>query len=325
MNRQQRRTKAATQRSMTKSRSPDPHRSAGATEDVAATTSSLAVSPSESAAGADDRGPGRSSVDPGSTNHQEKFTTMNEDFTTMDKICTNNEITSQSESQPEPVEIEADRDRTYEADESLPAIDRVPIDGLRVGAGGTLVVPREDIGDEIDDSTELDLAEMMPQKVRKPGRREWIALNPASKMTTHLLLHKPKADGFDVEHHFIDKRLRPAIREELKGVEIFVYYSFTMRAHALWIINVTPENSWYESIASLLKQPSEFFDKFAIRVISDKPNSRYRVKYKPLPGPVAWPNKSTGQLLGEAFGPSRFITRPDHPIYVDLVEGLELG
>jgi hypothetical protein len=68
MNRQQRRAKAATQRSMTKSRSPDPHWSAGATEDVAATTSSLAVSPSESAAGADDRGPGRSSVDPGSTN-----------------------------------------------------------------------------------------------------------------------------------------------------------------------------------------------------------------------------------------------------------------
>jgi hypothetical protein len=239
---------------------------------------------------------------------------------------TNNRITSPSESQPEPAEVEADRGWTQEADESLPTIDRVPIEEIRVVGGGTLVVPREDLGDAIDDSTELDLAGMIPLKVRKPGRREWIALNPASKLTTRLLLHKPKGDAtIEVEHFHIARDLRPAIHEELKGVQVFVYYSFAARAHSLWVINVTPENSWYESITTLLEQPSEFFAKFVIRVISDKPNSRYRVKYKPLPGPVAWPKKSTGQLLGEAFGPSRFITRPDHPLYVDLIEGSELS
>jgi hypothetical protein len=243
----------------------------------------------------------------------------------MNEISANNRITSQRESQPELSEAEVDQGWTQEAGEGLPTIDRVPIDELRVGAGGALVVPREDLGDEIDDSFELDLAGMLTLKIRKPHRREWVALNPASELTTRLLLHKPKADGIDVEHFFIDRSLRPAIRQELKDVRALVYYSFTTRAASLWIINVTPENSWYESLVPLLKQPTEFFAKFAIRVISDKPNSRYRVKFKPLPGPVAWPNKSTEQLLGEAIGSSRFITRPDHPFYIDLVEGSELG
>jgi hypothetical protein len=239
----------------------------------------------------------------------------------MDEVSTNNRIVSQ----PEPAEAEADRGRMPEAGEGLPTIDRRPDAEIRVGAGGTLVVPREDLGDEFDDSSELDVAGMLPLKVRKPGRREWIAVNPASELTTRLLLHKPKADGIEVEHYYVDRALRPAIREELKDVRAFVYYSFTARVHSLWVIGVTPDNSWYESIASLLKQSAEFFARYAIRVVSDKPNSRYRVMYKPLPGPVAWPNKSTELLLGEAIGPSRFITGPDHPLYLDLVEGSELG
>jgi hypothetical protein len=67
----------------------------------------------------------------------------------MEKICTNDEITSQSESQPEPSQTEVDQGRMHEADERLPTIDRVPIDEIRVGAGGTLVAPREDLGDAI--------------------------------------------------------------------------------------------------------------------------------------------------------------------------------
>ena len=48
--------------------------------------------------------------------------------------------------------------------------------------------------------------------------------------------------------------------------------------------------------------PLELFEaRNAIRVSSDKPNSRYRVRYKPLPFDVAWPEKETGELLGEAL------------------------
>ncbi len=196
---------------------------------------------------------------------------------------------------------------------------------IRVAAGGKLIVPREDIGADIVDESELDLAGMLAQKVRKPGRREWIALNPASELTTRLLLHKPKADGIEVEHYYVAKGLRAPIHDELKDVRVFGFYSFTTRSHALWIVNVTIDNSWYESLQTLFQQPAGFFEVNAVRVLSDKDNSRYRVKHKPLPGPVTWPTRSTEELLGEALGHERFITTADHPIYRDLVEGVELA
>jgi hypothetical protein len=238
----------------------------------------------------------------------------------MSEVSTNNQIASQ----PEPSEAEADQGRMREAGESLPTIDRVPIDEIRVGAGGTLVVPREDIGADLDAGDELDLVGMMTKKIRKPGRREWIALNPASELPTRMLLHKPNADGIEVEHYYVRRNLRGPIREELKDVRVFVYYSFTTRTHALWIVNVTLENSWYETLVPLFQKPAGFFAENAIRVISDKGNSRYRIRFKPMPAPVTWPAKTTEQLLGEAIGASRFIMSPDHPLYLDLIEGEDL-
>jgi hypothetical protein len=88
---------------------------------------------------------------------------------------------------------------------------------------------------------------------------------------------------------------------------------------------VTVDNSWYESLVPLFGLPAEFFEANAVRVLSDKENSRYRVKHKPLPAPVTWPRKPTQELLGDALGLDRFITTPDHPIYRDLIEGVELA
>jgi hypothetical protein len=207
----------------------------------------------------------------------------------------------------------------------LLTIDRIPGGEIHVGAGGTLVVPREDLGDEIDDDSELDLASMVAQKIRKPERREWIALNLASELTTRLLPHKPTANSIEVEYYYVARSLRAAIREELKDVRVFLYYSFITRACALWIVKMTIGNSWYESVAPLFGYPAEFFASNAIKVMSDKANSRYRVKGKPIPGPVNWPVKTTEELLGEALGPERFITTPDHPLYRDLIEGVELS
>jgi hypothetical protein len=206
-------------------------------------------------------------------------------------------------------------------------------DTIRVGAGGKLVVPREAPDDLGDDGEELDLASALVKKVRKPNRREWIVLRRDSELPTRLLLHKPKADGIEVEHYYVDRKLRGPIRDELKEVRVFQFYSVTARAHALWVVNVNPDNSWYESLQQFLRQPAKFFEEKAFRVISDKDNSRYRVRHKDrrdesfngTAAHVAWPSKSTDELLGEALGAGRFITSPDHPLYRDLTGGVELA
>ena len=152
---------------------------------------------------------------------------------------------------------------------NLPSIEREAVDRIHVGAGGPLVVPREDINVDLDVGEDLDLVAMQAKKQRKPGRREWIALNPTSELTTRLLIHKPKADGMDTEYYYVAPNLRGPIIDELKYCRVFVYYSFSTKTHALLIIHVTIDNSWYESWQALLQQPEEFFTSNAIRVMSD--------------------------------------------------------
>jgi hypothetical protein len=234
----------------------------------------------------------------------------------------NGRLVEAKSSPPEAMAWQAPKD---EPEAGLPTIDRLPLGEIRVGAGGPLVVPREDLGADIDGAGELELAGMMALKVRKPDRREWIALNPASELPTRLLLHKPKADGFEVEYYFVAPKLRGPIRDELKDVRVFVYYSLTTKAHALWIVPVTPGNGWYESLTPLFQQPADFSAQHVIRVVADKGSSRNRVKYKQEPVCVAWPTKTTSELLGDAIGASHFITTPEHPLYRDLIEGTELG
>ena len=207
---------------------------------------------------------------------------------------------------------------------TLPQIERDHNDHIHVGVRPLLLVPREDIGMDLEIGDDLDLVAMQAKKCRKPNRREWIALNPASEIATRLLLHKPKADGMDTEYYYVDPSLRRPIAEELKPCRIFQYYSFTTRTVALWIVHVTVDNSWFESLQVLLRQPADFFACNAIRIMSDKPNSQYRVKHKPMPSEVIWPTTTTDQLLGEAIGADKFITSADHPLYRDLTDGNDL-
>jgi hypothetical protein len=204
-------------------------------------------------------------------------------------------------------------------------IEAEPTDRINVGAGGKLIVPREDIGEGIEAEEDLSSAEHQRLKVRKPGRREWIALDPTSELTTRLLIHKPKADGIEVEHYYVIPPLRGPIIDELKMVRVFHCYSFASRTFFLWPINVNLDNSWYDSLLPLLGMKREFFLQNAFRVISDKANQRYRVKFKALSHPVTWIGKATGELLGEALGDDHLISAPDHPIYQDLVGGQELS
>jgi hypothetical protein len=203
-----------------------------------------------------------------------------------------------------------------------PSIEPEPIDRIVVGAGGKLVVPRENILAGFDPDEELDLVELEKRKTRKPGRREWIAIQHDAELPTRLLINEPKPGSIDPEYFFVASQLRAPIYDELKSVRVFPYYSFWTGSHAIWIVKVTPDNPWYESLQSLLSLSHEFFDQHAVRVFSAK--NKYRVKYKALPTPVTWPSQSTSELLGEALGNDHFITSATHPVYRDLVDGEEL-
>src|SRR5262249_55971084 len=141
-----------------------------------------------------------------------------------------------------------------------------------------------------------------------------------------LLLPKPKGnDSYDVEYYWIDKPLRSKVRGELKPVRVFVYYDVAARGYALWAINVTPGNKWYDSLLNLLNQPAAFFAEKEIKVVPIKAEDRYAIKHKkreiPLP---PWPDRPTSQLFAEAIGISNIVKTADHPLYADFVSGEEL-
>jgi hypothetical protein len=205
-----------------------------------------------------------------------------------------------------------------------PTIEPEAQDAIRVGAGGPLVVPREDLDTDLDDGAELDLLSLQPTKIRKPGRFEWVLLNPALELRTRLLPHKSRPDAIETDYYYVDPSLRGPIREEIKLVRVLPYYSLPAKAFGLWVVKVTPGNSWYESVAQLLRHPAEFVGQNAICIRSDKPTDRYRPWHKRVAVDVAWPTKPTEELLGEALGPERFIVSADHPIYRELAEGTEL-
>jgi hypothetical protein len=212
---------------------------------------------------------------------------------------------------------------------SLPRIEPEPPeppDTIHVAAGGKLTVPREDIFDDYDDSTEMDLISGQAMKIRKPLKQEWIVLNPESELTTRLFVHKPNPDSFDEQFYHIAKALRGPIQGDLKRVRVVVYYSLLAKNFCLWVIKATPDNTYCDSLKSLLNRPASFFTTNAIRVYRRGEEQFYCAKFKPLSAEltVNWPKQETGDLLAAALGPDRMITSADHPFYRDLVDGTEL-
>lgn len=197
-------------------------------------------------------------------------------------------------------------------------------DEIRPGAIEKLVVPREDICADIELSDELtsDDAKM---KIRRPNRREWFVLRRSDELPTRLLFHKSDPEGIDEQAFFVAPKLRGPVRDELKDVRVFQYMSVRTQSLGLWVVKVTLENSWYESVQQLLTLPPTFLDEHEFRIASDKKNSRYRIFTRKRTHEVQWPTTSTQELLGEALGADNFITSADHPVYRDLVDGEELS
>jgi hypothetical protein len=209
--------------------------------------------------------------------------------------------------------------------EDAPTIPHEQLDEkITPGAGGTLSIPREETGDEDLGEEELGGASV---KIRKPGRREFIILNPTLEWPAKLIVHKPKGeDSADEEFYYVTPELRSKIKGELKGFRVFLYHSVIAHCFGLWLVKVTLDNRWYESLQDLLfRQPPEFFDKYEVRVFSDKALARYRVRRRPRTvQTVRWPDRPIGDLLGEALGPGRIIRTTDHPLYQDLTSGEEV-
>jgi hypothetical protein len=173
-------------------------------------------------------------------------------------------------------------------------------ESIYVGAGGRLIIPREDFGEDYDDGEDADTEPGI--KLRRMDRREWCAINRESEFTVQMLLHKPKDDQLSYDFYYVEKALRKRIASEMKIVRIFQFYSFKKNRVDLYDVPVTPDNSWYESKNMLLKQPVEFFKGNMIKIISDRDRSRVRVRFKLFEKEISWPTTPMEELLGEALG-----------------------
>jgi hypothetical protein len=207
---------------------------------------------------------------------------------------------------------------------SVPPVPPEAPEAIQVGAGEKLVVPREDLDADLDDGTELDLTSLQAIQIRKPARNEWIKLHLASEFPARLLPYKLRHDSIDIDYYVVDQSLQAQIRDELKQVRVFIYYSFNAAAFAIWIVRVSKGNSWYDSLAPLFKKPAEFFNDNKIRIRSDSKEKCYKFKNKTWKTEICWPTTLTNELLGEALGNDRFIRSADHPIYRELIDGTEL-
>lgn len=195
---------------------------------------------------------------------------------------------------------------------------------IRVGAGGPLSVPREDLG--LDHSSDLDFGAYQPAPVRRPGRLEWIALKPAISLETRLLPLASGPGGMDKTWYYVDPDLRGPIREEIRDCLVHPFYSELHRSLFLWIVTINEGNAWYESLRPALEQPESFYDSHFVRIISSRLAGRYKCKQRPanVANLYQWPNRLVTELLGEALGPDNFITSVDHPVYRELVAGQDL-
>jgi hypothetical protein len=241
---------------------------------------------------------------------------------------------AQSTAAQQPAEPAADAEGPVTADDRatprLPMIEPEPAqdDKIRVGAGQKLHIPREACDDDDDDADEEEVVGAVV-KIRKPGRRERILLDPTRQMVVKLLPHKPGGeDTIEEVYYYVPKGdLRDGLSGELKSVRVSLYYALKARRFRLWLVKISPGNDWYDSLSEkVFKQPPGDILKHTWKIASDRVNGFYRVKRRPIrpDETVTWPDRTVEELLGEAIGRDHVISSPDHELYDDLVSGEEV-
>jgi hypothetical protein len=194
-------------------------------------------------------------------------------------------------------------------------------DAIKVGNGGLLVVPHEDIDAGIDEGTVLT-SPSDQISVRRPDPHEWFSLRPDLQLRTRLLVVKSQT-RYEFSYYYVDPTLREPIEREIRSVRVFPFYSHLKHRFDLWVVRVTQGNSWYESIDQVLAKPREFFEQQAIRMTSDVDSGIYRFRAKALTFSAQWP-ENTGKLLGAALGEDGHIKASSHEVYRQFTEGVEV-
>ena len=201
----------------------------------------------------------------------------------------------------------------------------VASDRIDVGATAPLYIPHEtfDVDPELA-GVEVAAPNQIVKKFRRPHRRDWIQINPQSEYLTLLIEHSPQEDAQDKEYYWVVPQLRRHVESELKQIRIFMTWSLRNKDFAPWAIKATISNSWYESLARLLKRPFEEFRQFEFKIVADQSANRYSIRRRPASLQIEWPEVDMGTLLAEVVGEANFITDVVHPFYRELVAGEEL-
>ena len=205
--------------------------------------------------------------------------------------------------------------------------DREGVASDRIDVGGTapLYIPQETLDDDPTlAGVEVATPSQILKKFRRPHRRYWIQINPHSEYQTLLIENVPQEDSPEREFYWVAPHLRRHVESELKQIRIFMAWSLRSKDFAPWPIKATVGNSWYESLARLLKRPNEEFERFEFKIVGDQSANRYHIRRRPISVQIEWPEVDMGTLLAEVVGEANFITDENHPFYCDLIGGEEL-
>ena len=186
------------------------------------------------------------------------------------------------------------------------------------------MIPSEDI-DVDDGGDDVDFSDQMTPTVRKPELYELFMIIWAMVVTTRLLVIKKGVNGVESSYYFVAKHLRGPVSAGMRDVMVIPWWSYRDRRWFLWIMTVSPGNSWYESFLPLLRQPEDFYEGKAFTVRSDRDNARYRIQRHEAPSkPPARPGRSTNLMLTQALGIKGYIQDATHPEYARLISGEDL-
>ena len=141
-------------------------------------------------------------------------------------------------------------------------------------------------------------------EIADPDKNDWIAIHvPDQPLTTTLLVEKTE---YGRAYHYVEKSLRPPLRQSLRPVRVTLYFSLTRDEYRLWLRPVAVGEPHYESIAYLLAQEPNKLKSNEWRVFADSAVRKYRFKWRAIRREITWPDVRLNELLQEALEPDRW-------------------
>lgn len=182
---------------------------------------------------------------------------------------------------------------------------------------GSLTIPDESADDGTDDIASL-LTGRGPVTIRRPERRDWIIINRAAAKSVRLAMI-PVDGQYEPEWYYVPQgEVRESLSKELKLVTVVPYYSTLKKRFHLHAFNLAGDSGWADSLHVLFNQAPDWYPQHQVRIVAIREDGRYVVYSKPATAKPVFPTEDTGDLLGEALGPSRIIDSVNHPKYAKV-------